>query len=273
MALPPQLPEPQHRSQKRLSDQAIFLGDLGRSGKAVQGGVAKETRARFEKLLEQLDDEGEASPAEVPAEPAAEAGKQAEGASDVQDPIRDDQLENRKDAERRSARGGEDEAEKASAGLWRGPHPSMGLAMANITQQLQARAIDKQERTQKQRDASDSESVDDEVRSVESGLVQALKDAGLAQPLTGFSDPRLRSGAPLLGSEWVLSQFPGGKVFRWEGGTARQVLRWSEKDCLLETIGAGRRQVIQKIGEQQWSQTTPWSEDQGVDFGNLKRPL
>lgn len=263
MALPPQLPEPGHRTEKRLTDRAVFLGDLGRTGKQAEGAAAKENKSRFHQLMEELDGDEKAEP-------------KAQGVPDeLQPELKDSQIENRKDAERRSQQGGEEEAEKAAGGAWwKGPHPTMGLAMVNAAQQIQAQTVEKQGRAQAQRDASQGESLDDDKRAVEGALLNALREAGLAQPLTGFSDPRVRTGAPLLGAEWSHSEFPGGRTFRWENGGTRQVLRWSEKDCLLETIGAGQRQVIQKMGEQFWSETTPWDKEAGLDLANLpKRPL
>ena len=57
-----------------------------------------------------------------------------------------------------------------------------------------------------------------------------------------------------------------GTVYRWEGSPGhRQVLRWSDKESLLETTAAGQRQVIQKMGEQFWSQTTPWDIEGGFE--------
>jgi hypothetical protein len=271
LALPPQLPEPGHRSEKRLTDRAVFLGDLARTGKQSESAPAKENKTRFHQLLEQMGDSDEEAEPQSAAEPA-----QAQSASpELQAELKDSQIENRKDAERRSQRGGEEEAEKAAGGQWwKGPHPTMGLAMVSAAQQIQAQTIEKQSRAQAQRDATQSDSEDNDSRAVDGALLHSLREAGLAQPLTGFSDPRVRGGTPLLGNEWSVSEFPGARTFRWESGGARQVLRWSEKDCLLETIGGGRRQVIQKLGEQFWSETTPWDSDATVDLGSLpKRPL
>ena len=279
MALPPQLPEPdsRHASERRLTDRAVFLGDLARTGKTSEGNAARETRSRFHELLEELDDEEPETPAASTSSSSSTGEASPSGSTDPSGETVEKKLEteNRKDAERKSARGGEEEAEKASASQWRGPHPSMGLAMLHVAQQLQLRALDQQERTQAQRDAGDSQSLDEQSRQVEGPLLQALRQAGLSQPITGFGDPRLRSGTPLLGAEWNCSEFIGGRVFRWDGGEARQVLRWSEKDCLLETIGAGRRQVIQKVGEQFWSQTSGWDQGQDFDLQQLRpdRPL
>lgn len=270
MALPPQLPEPGHRSEKRLTDRAVFLGDLARTGKQNESAPAKENKTRFHQLLEQMEDTEEEEPGS-----AAEACTGQPGAAALPAELKDSQIENRKDAERRSQRGGEEEAEKAAGGQWwKGPHPSMGLAMLNAAQQIQAQTIEKQGKAQGQRDAGERDASDDDNRSVDGALLESLRQAGLAQPLTGFSDPRVRTGAPLLGGEWAAAEFPGGRTFRWESGGARQVLRWSEKDCLLETIGGGKRQVIQKLGEQFWSETTAWGADDALDLGNLpKRPL
>ncbi len=101
---------------------------------------------------------------------------------------------------------------------------------------------------------------------MDDALLQALRQAGLAHPVTGFADPRLKSG-PQLGPEWTVKAKGANTVYRWESSPGhRQVLRWSDKESLLETTAAGQRQVIQKMGEQFWSQTTPWDSDGGFNL-------
>lgn len=256
MAFGPQLPESQHQSDSRLRDRAVFLGDMGRSGKAAQGSGTIEDSEKFDKLLGR----------EIEEENPTTQDPQ------VEQEMKDSQLENRRDADRLSREGGEGEAEKA-AGQWRGPqpHPSMGLAMLSVPQQLQAQMLENLEKAQKQRDTGEGKSLAEGPELVESALIQALRQSGLQQPITGFQDPRVKGGPPRLGSEWNQQDFPGGKICRWEGPQgARQVLRWSEKESLLETSAAGQRQVIQKIGEKIWSETTDWEQERGFE---LPRPI
>ena len=265
MALGPGLPEPSARGEKRLTDQAVFLGDWGRTGRAQQSAPTNSGKSRFREVLdEEADDEEELSgpSADSKAEPGVEQqGESSSGPTSASDA----QLEsNQKDAERQSRRGGEDEAEKASGSHWRGPHPAMGLAMLPLPQQLQAQLIEKQGKAQGQKDASGGKSSVDGPNMVDSALLQALRQAGLGQPLTGFDDPRLRP-QPHLDETWSRQDFPGGSVIRWDGGTARQVLRWTPKESLLETVGGGLRQVIQKLGDEVHSQTTPWEEGRGFE--------
>jgi hypothetical protein len=232
------------------------MGDMGRSGKAAQGAGAIEDGEKFDKLLDREIDE---------EKPEVESPQ-------VEQELKDSQIENRKDADRLSREGGEGEAEKA-AGQWRGPqpHPSMGLAMLSVPQQLQAQMLENMGKTQKQRDAGEGKSVGEGPELVPSSLIQALRQSGLQQPITGFQDPRIKGGPPRLGLEWKQQDFPGGKICRWEGSQgARQVLRWSEKESLLETSAAGQRQVIQKRGDQVWSETTDWDEERGFE---LPRPI
>ncbi len=211
-------------------------------------------------LEEETEEEGETNSAQdLPSQ------TKDENASEVETPTGsepDTQLENKKDAERQGREGGQEEAEKASASQWRGPHPSMGLAMLSVPAQIQAQILEKQGKTSKQRDAGTGQSLSETTSQVEDALLTALRQAGLDRPITGFSDPRLK-GRPNLGSEWSHQDFPGGRVSRWEGPSRqRQVLRWSEQEALLETTAAGRRQVIQKLGEQFFSQTSPWDPEQ-----------
>jgi len=273
MALGPQLPEPSHHGERRLRDQAVFLGDMARSSRP-QDTQAKEPsgRPRFGQMLARECEQDEA------AEPEAVRVKNQTETDDKEVPgraeIADDQRENRLDAERQSHRGQQDEAEKASAGLWRGPHPSMGLAMVSAPHQLQAQALEQQGRAQRQRDASETPELDEGQRRVDEALLSDLRQGGLAQPITGLSDPRLKGHPPQLGSPWSCQDPAGVRVYRWEGQAGRrQVLRWSEKEVLLETTAAGQRQVIQQVGDQVWSQTTPWSSEIGFELPRDFRPF
>lgn len=267
MALGPQLPESQHRVESRLMDRAVFLGDLGRSGRNADTQARQAEKAHFLKMLEEeVEEEEELNPEPAVGEEAApgEAGAAPAGP----EPAPDAQMENRLDAERQSRRGEAGEAEKASASHWRGMHSPVGLGQAmasTLSPQIRAQALEKQQQSQKQRDTGQGEGIQEDTRHVDHSLLQSLREAGLAQPLTGFSDPRLRSGPPQLGPDWSHQDVPGGRVMRWDsGGVARQVLRWSARESLLETIVPGKRQVIQKMGEQILSSLTPWEE--GQDF-------
>ncbi|MBT9585333.1 hypothetical protein IV102_18455 [bacterium] len=269
MALGPQLPEPTHQGERRLMDRAVFLGDWARTARPTET-QSKDPKARFGQFLEREVDTGEETEGPGSDLPSSEAGSDTAVAQEV----KDDQIENRQDADRQSRRGLEDEAEKASAGQWRGPHLSPTLAMLNLPQQLQAQHIEKQGKAQRQRDTSDSEALEDQVERVDDVLLNALRQSGLTQPVTGFSDPRLKPGPPQLGAPWSLQESAGGKVFRWESSPGtRQVLRWSDKESLLETTAAGQRQVIQKMGEQIWSQISPWEGDIGFDLPKNLRPF
>ena len=264
MALGPGLPEPSARGEKRLVDQAVFLGNWGRAGRAQQSAPATTSGpSPFREVLEEEVEEGEE---ESPLNASAEETRGAEESPPGQEspsPSQDVQVENQKDAERQSRRGGAEEAEKAAGSQWRGPHPAIGLAMLSVPQQLQAQLIEKQGKAQGQRDASSGKSVKDGPQAVEMALLLALRQAGLEQPLTGFDDPRLRP-QPRLDSNWSRQEFAGGVVLRWDGGAARQVLRWTPQEALLETVGGGLRQVLQKLGDDVHSQTTPWED--GRDF-------
>lgn len=272
-----QLPEPTHRGEKRLMDRAVFLGDLARTAKSSETQSKDPNKAaKFGQFLEaEVEEEEELEAAARAGEEATEASE-SENTGVVSQEVKDDQIENRKDADRQSRRGLEDEAEKAIAGTWRGPHlVNPSLALLNLPQQLQAQQIAKQGRTQGQRDAGDSEKVDESVQRVSDTLLQALRQGGLAMPLTGFSDPRLKGTPPQLGAEWKEQEIAGGgRVFRWESSaTNRQVLRWSDRESLLETTAANQRQVIQKVGDQIWSETVPWNGDVGFDLPKDFRPF
>ena len=262
MALGPQMPESTHRGERRLLDRALFLGDIARTGKSSETNTREAgKRDPFKMFLEkEVDEEDEAGDPDLP-----EAATEAEAGSVATQEVKDDQVENRKDADRQALEGGAEQAERATAsnhGLWRGPQLNMGAAMVSVPQQLQAQQLEKQGRTQKQRDAGDSEKLEEGKQRVDDALLQALRQSGLAHPITGFADPRLKSGPPHLGPEWTVK----GTVYRWESGPGqRQVLRWNEKESLLETTAAGQRQVIQKLDEQYWSQTTAWDSESGFE--------
>ena len=269
MALGPQLPESTHRGERRLLDRAVFLGDLGRTAKSSETNTKEAgNRDPFKMFLEKEVDEEEEVSAKKRDEDAPEV--ESETAAAANQEAKDDQVENRKDAARLALEGGAEQAERATAsnhGLWRGPQLNMGAAMVSVPQQLQAQQLEKQGRTQKQRDAGDSEKLDEVKQRVDDALLQALRQSGLAHPVTGFADPRLKNGPPQLGPEWSVKAKGANTVYRWEASAGqRQVLRWSEKESLLETTAAGQRQVIQKMGEQYWSQTTAWDSDSGFEL-------
>ena len=264
MALGPQMPESTHRGERRLLDRALFLGDIARTGKSSETNTREAGKKDPFKMFldEEVDEEDEVGETEANLPEAAAEG---EAGSVATQEVKDDQVENRKDADRQALEGGAEQAERATAsnhGLWRGPQLNMGAAMVSVPQQLQAQQLEKQGRTQKQRDAGDSEKLEEGKQRVDDALLQSLRQAGLAHPITGFADPRLKNGPPQLGPEWTLKK----QVYRWEASPGqRQVLRWSDKESLLETTAAGQRQVIQKMGEQFWSQTTPWDSDGGFE--------
>ncbi|MBN9419252.1 hypothetical protein ABS71_01435 [bacterium SCN 62-11] len=269
MALGPQLPESTHRGERRLLDRAVFLGDLGRTAKSSETNTKEAgNRDPFKMFLEKEVDEDEEVAGKKREEDTPEVD--SETASATSQEVKDDQIENRKDAARQALEGGAEQAERATAsnhGLWRGPQLNMGAAMVSVPQQLQAQQLEKQGRTQKQRDAGDSEKLDEVNQRVDDALLQALRQSGLAHPVTGFADPRLKNGPPQLGPEWSVKAKGANTVYRWEASASqRQVLRWSEKESLLETTAAGQRQVIQKMGEQYWSETTAWDGDGGFEL-------
>lgn len=266
MALGPQMPESTHRGERRLLDRALFLGDIARTGKSSETNTREAgKRDPFKMFLEKEVDEDDELAEKKADSDVPEATAESEAGSVAAQEVKDDQVENRKDADRQALEGGAEQAERATAsnhGLWRGPQLNMGAAMVSVPQQLQAQQLEKQGRTQKQRDAGDSEKLDEGKQRVDDALLQALRKAGLAHPVTGFADPRFKNGPPQLGPEWTMK----GTVYRWEGSPGhRQVLRWSDKESLLETTAAGQRQVIQKMGEQFWSQTTPWDIEGGFE--------
>ncbi|MBS2035544.1 hypothetical protein JST97_11185 [bacterium] len=271
MAMGPQ--ESVHRGERRLLDRSVFLGDVARTGKS-QETTSQESGKKnaFRMFLDEEVEDKEEGTDKKAAEENAEAGAEAETGNVATQEAKDDQLENRKDADRQALEGGVEQAERATAsnhGLWRGPQLNMGAAMVSVPQQLQAQALEKQGRTQKQRDAGDSEKLDESTQRVDDVLLQALRQSGLAHPVTGFADPRLKSGPPHLGSEWTVKVKGANTVYRWEASPGhRQVLRWGERESLLETTAAGQRQVIQKLGDQFWSQTTPWDSDGGFEVAN-----
>lgn len=273
MALGPGLPEPTARGEKRLVDQAVFLGSWARAGRAQQSSPTSSSgKSQFREVLEdEVEEEDEAEPLPSSAQEAEEGRVHQQ--TDSESSAQDVQLGNQKDAERQNRRAGAEEAEKASGSQWRGPHPAMGLAMLAAPQQLQAQLIEKQGKAQGQRDASSGKALAEGPRLVETALLQALREAGLEHPLTGFDDPRLRP-QPRLDASWSRQEFAGGVVLRWDGGSARQVLRWTPQESLLETVGGGLRQVLQKLGEDVHSQTSPWEElrDFEVSPDQLKLP-
>lgn len=269
MALGPQMPESSHRGERRLLDRAVFLGDVARTGKSTETNSQEAGKKDPFKMFldEEVDEKDEVAKKEQddPTEAAADTEADAQATQEV----KDDQVANRKDADRLALEGGAEQAERATAsnhGLWRGPQLNLGAAMVSLPQQLQAQQLEKQGRTQKQRDAADSESLNESTQRVDEVLLHALRQSGLAHPVTGFSDPRLKNGPPQLGPEWAVKAKGANTVYRWEASTShRQVLRWSDKESLLETTAAGQRQVIQKMGEQFWSQTTPWDSQGGFE--------
>lgn len=269
MALGPQMPESNHRGERRLLDRAVFLGDIARTGKSSETNTQEAgKRDPFKMFLQKEVDEDEELGEKKAESDVPEAAAESEAGTVATQEAKDDQIENRKDADRQALEGGAEQAERATAsnhGLWRGPQLNMGAAMVSVPQQLQAQQLEKQGRTQQQRDAGDSEKLQEGTQRVDDALLQALRQSGLAHPVTGFSDPRLKNGPPQLGPEWTVK----GTVYRWEGSAGhRQVLRWSEKESLLETTAGGQRQVIQKMGERFWSQTTPWDSDSGFDLAS-----
>lgn len=270
MALGPQSPEPTHRGERRLLDRALFLGDIARTGKSSETNTREAGKRDPFKMFLDKEVEEEDGLAEKKSDGDVPAAAETEAGSAASQQVQDDQVENRKDADRQALEGGAEQAERATAsnhGLWRGPQLNMGAAMVSVPQQLQAQQLEKQGRTQKQRDAGDSEKLEENKQRVDDSLLQALRQSGLAQPITGFSDPRLKSGPPHLGSEWSVKAKGASTIFRWEAGPGhRQILRWGEKESLLETTAAGQRQVIQKLGEQFWSETTPWQAEGGFEL-------
>ncbi|MBX3169081.1 MAG: hypothetical protein KF760_16860 [Candidatus Eremiobacteraeota bacterium] len=272
MALGPQLPESPHRGERRLLDRAMFLGDIGRTGKSSETNLKEAgNRDPFKMFLEkEVNQEDELVEKKAEGD-VTEAAVESEAGSAASQEVKDDQVENRKDADRQALEGGAEQAERATAsnhGLWRGPQLNMGAAMVSVPQQLQAQQLEKQGRAQKQRDTGDREKLEEGKQRVDDALLQALRQSGLAHPVTGFADPRLQGGRPQLGPEWAVKN----QVYRWESSPGhRQVLRWGDKESLLETTAAGQRQVIQKLGEQFWSQTTLWDSDTGFDISNDSR--
>lgn len=270
MAMGP--PEPVHRGERRLLDRAVFLGDVSRTGKSQETNSQESGKKNaFRMFLDEEVDDKEDVSEKKPGEDTPEAAAESEAGNVATQEAKDDQVENRKDADRQALEGGAEQAERATAsnhGLWRGPQLNMGAAMVSVPQQLQAQALEKQGRAQKQRDAADSEKLDESTQRVDDAMLQALRQSGLAHPVTGFSDPRLKNGPPLLGPEWTVKTKGANTVYRWEASPGhRQVLRWGDKESLLETTAAGQRQVIQKMGDQFWSQTTPWESDIGFEAG------
>lgn len=269
MALGPQLPESTHRGERRLLDRAVFLGDIARTGKSIETNSQEAGKKDPFKMFldEEVGEEEEVS--QKAQDDADETAVETETGAQATQETKDDQLENRKDADRMALEGGAEQAERATAsnhGLWRGPQLNLGAAMVSLPQQLQAQQLEKQGRAQKHRDAGDSESLDESTQRVDEALLHALRQSGLAHPVTGFSDPRLKSGPPQLGPDWAVKAKGVNTVYRWEASAGnRQVLRWSDKESLLETTAAGQRQVIQKMGEQFWSQTTPWDSQGGFE--------
>ncbi|MFN8613434.1 MAG: hypothetical protein U0931_38200 [Vulcanimicrobiota bacterium] len=269
MALGPQ--ESVHRGERRLLDRAVFLGDVARTGKSQETNSQESGKKNaFRMFLDDEVDEKEEMAEKNPGQETPETAAETEAGSVATQEVKDDQVENRKDADRQALEGGAEQAERATAsnhGLWRGPQLNMGAAMVSVPQQLQTQALEKQGRTQKQRDASDSEKLDESSQRVDDALLQSLRQSGLTHPITGFADPRLKNGPPQLGSEWSIKNKGSNTVFRWQGTAGhRQVLRWGDRESLLETTAAGQRQVIQKMGDQFWSQTTPWDSDGGFDL-------
>lgn len=262
--------EPVHRGERRLLDRAVFLGDVARTGKSQETNSQESGKKNAFRMFldEEVEDEEEATEKKA-TEDATEAAAESEAGNVATQEVKDDQLENRKDADRQAIEGGAEQAERATAanhGLWRGPQLNMGAAMVSVPQQLQAQALEKQGRTQKQRDASDSEKLEESKQRVDDALLQALRQSGLAHPVTGFADPRLKNGPPQLGPEWTIKAKGANTVYRWEASPRhRQVLRWGDQESLLETTAAGQRQVIQKMGDQFWSQTTAWDADGGFE--------
>lgn len=244
MAFPPPAGPPDRPSARHLSDQAAFLGVSGRQGKA-ENRLKPEEAGRFRDLLE--DEEQHTQAAAAPfASP-------------------DLQQQNEDDADRLGKLAGEEHAEKHRSHAWPGPHPSMGLAMAAQAGALPREiAAGKPGRAEARKGTGLNPSSGDEpTGQVEDQVLQGLRRAGLTRPITGFADPRLQAGAAPRLPEWTCQQVPGARVYRWNGEGARQTLRWSEKDQLLESVGGERRQVIQKLGEQFWSETTAVADFSG----------
>ena len=238
MALPPfsaSDPKPELTRDRQLHDRAFLLGEVGRSDPNKR---ARDGKDAFKKVFDNAIEDGtEAlgdSPEALPTQTAP-----------------DETVLNLRDAERQSKKGAEEEAERAAGG-WRGPHPSMGLAMLPSQAQLAAPTIGETGEAEGQKRASQSEASGSDAAQnpVDRALIDGLRKAGLDRPLVGFHDGRVQEDKALLSvmDGWSEKEIPGGKVYHWQqlGGKSFQRIRLSEGSGLLESFSANTRQVIEK---------------------------
>ena len=224
--------EPSHN---QLRDQAIHLGDFGRSDPNVRIKTKEKDKKAFEKALDEADDRGEAHEAQP---------KEISLAERVES-------DNSQDAERKTRLGGQHEAQKHLGG-WRGPDPSLGLALFAGLYPPQAPPIGQTGKSEAQRRAAKSSDTSGEPASapVDVALLEQLRSAGLSSPITGFHDSRLRADHALLPASegWIKQDIPGGKAYLWQepGGLRFQRVRLSDGQGLIESGAGGTRQAVEK---------------------------
>jgi hypothetical protein len=219
----------------QLRDRAIHLGDFGRSDPNSRVKSKEKDKKDFEKALDEAGEEGETRDAQP-----KEASLTERLAS-----------ENSQDADRKTRLGGEHEAQKHLGG-WRGPDPSIGLALFAGLYQPQSAPIGQTGKSEAHRRAAKSSDTSSDPSSapVDVGLLQKLRSAGLATPITGFHDGRLREDHALLPASegWKEENIAGGKAYHWQepGGTRFQRVRLSDGRGLIETGAGGTRQTVEK---------------------------
>ncbi|CAN0462591.1 unnamed protein product, partial [Phaeothamnion confervicola] len=161
------------------------------------------------------------------------------------------EADNSQDAERKTRLGGQHEAQKHMGG-WRGPDPSIGLALFSGLHQPQTTAVGQAGKSEAQRRAAKSSDTSSDPASapVDVALLEQLRSAGLSNPITGFHDTRLREDHALLpvSDGWREEDIPGGKAYHWQepGGSRFQRLRLSDGQGLIETGAGGTRQAVEK---------------------------
>lgn len=248
----PDYPAGQHG---RLVDRASFLGEAGRTGKAQSDPRGAE---EFDRLLDHevtRQEQGRKGDAphprdtpdmpepEIPRRPGLEPASRGPAPADLE-------ARAREQAQREAEHQHTTQARKAPpAPPVPGLPPLLPLSSAALL------AGGQRLRRGEEEEEGGSGGLARAARArVDPELVEALRRAGLRQPLLGLDDPRLAGRPDLPADEgWQGSPLAGGGVaFTWEsaGLVAYQRLEWDEGRVLLESAAGHRLQTLERQGDQ-----------------------